>query len=56
MWLYRSAKPDKPVVLFDYRETRQAAWPKDVHPGITINTNWELSQRTQPRSLFLIAI
>ena len=30
MWLYRSAKPDKPVVLFDYRETRQAAWPKDM--------------------------
>jgi transposase len=22
MWLYRSAKPDKPVVLFDYREIR----------------------------------
>jgi transposase len=30
MWLYRSANPEKPVVLFDYRETRQAAWPKDV--------------------------
>lgn len=30
MWLYRSVKPDKPVVLFDYRETRQAAWPKEV--------------------------
>lgn len=30
MWLYRSAKPDKPIVLFDYRETRQALWPKEV--------------------------
>ena len=30
MWLYRSAKPDKQVVLFDYGETRQAAWPKEV--------------------------
>ena len=30
MWLYRSAIPDKPVVLFDYRETRQARWPKEV--------------------------
>lgn len=30
MWLYRSAIPDKPVVLFDYRETRQAAWPKEM--------------------------
>jgi hypothetical protein len=30
MWLYRSAIPDKPVVLFDYRETRQACWPKEI--------------------------
>lgn len=30
MWLYRSAKPDKPVILFDYRETRQADWPKEI--------------------------
>ena len=30
MWLYRSAIPDKPVVLFDYRETRQARWPKEI--------------------------
>ena len=34
MWLYRSAKPDKPVVLFDYRETRQAAWPKEMLRGL----------------------
>ena len=33
MWLYRSAKPDKPVVLFDYRETRQANWPKEILDG-----------------------
>lgn len=33
MWLYRSAKPDKPVVLFDYRETRQADWPKEILNG-----------------------
>ena len=33
MWLYRSAKPDKPVVLFDYRETRQANWPKEILNG-----------------------
>src|SRR3546814_5434831 len=30
MWLYRSAKPDKKVILFDYRETRQAIWPKEM--------------------------
>lgn len=30
MWLYRSAIPDKPVVLFDYRETRQSCWPKEI--------------------------
>ena len=30
MWLYRSAKPDKKVILFDYRETRQALWPKEL--------------------------
>jgi len=33
MWLYRSAKPDKPVILFDYRETRQANWPKEILDG-----------------------
>lgn len=30
MWVYRTAKPDKKVVLFDYRETRQARWPKEI--------------------------
>jgi transposase len=30
MWVYRSAKPDKKIILFDYRETRQARWPKEV--------------------------
>jgi hypothetical protein len=30
MWLYRSAKPDQKVILFDYRETRQAIWPKEM--------------------------
>ena len=33
MWLYRSARPDKKIVLFDYRETRQAAWPKEMLHG-----------------------
>ena len=33
MWLYRSARPDKKVILFDYRETRQAIWPKEVLHG-----------------------
>lgn len=30
MWVYRAAKPDKKVILFDYRETRQALWPKEI--------------------------
>lgn len=30
MWLYQSAAPDKKVILFDYRETRQALWPKEL--------------------------
>ena len=30
MWVYRSARPDKKVILFDYRETRQARWPKEI--------------------------
>lgn len=30
MWVYRAAKPDKKVILFDYRETRQARWPKEI--------------------------
>lgn len=33
MWVYRSAKPDKKVILFDYRETRQARWPKEILVG-----------------------
>lgn len=33
MWVYRSAKPDKKVILFDYRETRQARWPKEILSG-----------------------
>lgn len=33
MWVYRSAKPDKKVILFDYRETRQARWPKEILRG-----------------------
>lgn len=33
MWVYRSAKPDKKVILFDYRETRQARWPKEILHG-----------------------
>jgi len=33
MWLYRSAAPDKKVVVFDYRETRQALWPKEILNG-----------------------
>ena len=30
MWVYRSAKPDKPLILFDYRQTRQALWPQEM--------------------------
>ena len=30
MWVYRRAKLDKKVILFDYRETRQARWPKEI--------------------------
>lgn len=33
MWVYRSAKPDKKIILFDYRETRQARWPKEILLG-----------------------
>ncbi|HAT6820654.1 TPA: IS66 family transposase [Legionella pneumophila] len=33
MWVYQSAKPDKKVILFDYRETRQALWPKEILSG-----------------------
>ena len=30
MWVYRNHKPDKKVILFDYQETRQAQWPKEL--------------------------
>ena len=30
MWVYRNHRPDKKVILFDYRETRQAQWPKEL--------------------------
>ncbi len=33
MWVYRDGRPDKKVVLFDYRETRQALWPKEILSG-----------------------
>ena len=33
MWVYRDARPDKKVILFDYRETRQALWPKEILNG-----------------------
>lgn len=33
MWVYRASRPDKKVVLFDYRETRQALWPKEILDG-----------------------
>lgn len=33
MWVYRTAKPDKKVIVFDYRETRQARWPKEILSG-----------------------
>ena len=33
MWVYRSVRPDKKVILFDYRETRQALWPKEILEG-----------------------
>lgn len=33
MWVYRSARPDQKVILFDYRETRQALWPKEILKG-----------------------
>ena len=33
MWVYRTGKPDKKVILFDYRETRQARWPKEILRG-----------------------
>jgi len=33
MWVYRDARLDKKVILFDYRETRQAIWPKEILSG-----------------------
>jgi len=30
MWVYRNHRPDKKVVLFDYQQTRQAQWPKQL--------------------------
>ena len=30
MWVYRNHTPDKKVILFDYQETRQAQWPKQI--------------------------
>jgi len=33
MWVYRTGRPDKKVILFDYRETRQAIWPKEILRG-----------------------
>lgn len=30
MWVYRNHRPDKKVILFDYQETRQAQWPKEI--------------------------
>lgn len=33
MWVYRNHRPDKKVILFDYQETRQAQWPKQILTG-----------------------
>jgi transposase len=30
MWVYKNHKPDKKIILFDYQETRQAQWPKEL--------------------------
>lgn len=30
MWVYTNHLPDKKVVLFDYQQTRQAQWPKQI--------------------------
>lgn len=30
MWVYKTGKLDKKLILFDYRETRQARWPKEM--------------------------
>lgn len=33
MWVYHSLMPDKKLILFDYQETRQAIWPKELLQG-----------------------
>lgn len=30
IWVYKTQQPDKKIIVFDYRETRQAQWPKEV--------------------------
>lgn len=30
MWVYRNHQPDKKIIVFDYQETRQAQWPKQI--------------------------
>ncbi|WP_115148769.1 IS66 family transposase [Legionella quateirensis] len=30
MFVYRNHRPDKKIVLFDYQQTRQAQWPKQI--------------------------
>ncbi|HAT6957972.1 IS66 family transposase [Legionella parisiensis] len=30
MWVYTNHRPDKKVVLFDYQQTREARWPKQM--------------------------
>lgn len=30
MWVYTNHRPDKKVVLFDYQQTREAQWPKQM--------------------------
>ena len=30
MWVYTNYQPDKKVVLFDYQQTREARWPKQI--------------------------
>jgi len=30
MWVYSNHQPDKKIILFDYQQTRQAQWPKQI--------------------------
>lgn len=30
MWVYRNHRPDKKIIVFDYQQTRQAQWPKQI--------------------------